>query len=123
MICMKCHKPRYYGFTTKPDSELCTCKGQANIPVEGDMTAKTLLEDYQAKLKQLQEECRHENVSDWMPQYWAPGHTGGQMVRVCEVCAKVVETKNQQVYLYTAISVTRASKLSRMPWRKRIFYK
>lgn len=85
------------------------------------MTAKTLLEEYNLKLKQLQDECKHENVTDWMPQYWAPGHTGGQMVKVCEICGKVVDTRKQQVYLYSAQSIPEVQRIKEMPWWKRIF--
>jgi len=32
IFCSKCQKLRYMGYTDKPDSELCTCSDQDNIP-------------------------------------------------------------------------------------------
>lgn len=32
IYCSQCNKLRYMGYTDKPDSELCTCADQDNIP-------------------------------------------------------------------------------------------
>ncbi len=50
-------------------------------------TAKSLREDYEAKLKELQNQCPHKK-STRMPYMWAPGHYGNN-VKVCARCAKI----------------------------------
>ena len=55
------------------------------------MTAKDLYEKYQADMAELQSKCIHENVSDWLDEYWAPGHGTGSKVKVCEICGKTVD--------------------------------
>lgn len=57
-------------------------------------TAKQLRDKFNSDLLKLQNACKHKKISDWMDYYWAPGHTTGQWVKVCEICEKVVETKN-----------------------------
>jgi hypothetical protein len=55
--------------------------------------AKKLHEEYQKKLKHLQQTCPHEKQSDWMEEWWAPGHSTGRMVKVCSNCNKVLQAK------------------------------
>jgi hypothetical protein len=45
---------------------------------------------HEKEITKLQLECKHVNVSDWMPHYWAPGHRGSD-VKVCEFCGKIIE--------------------------------
>lgn len=56
------------------------------------ITAKELRDKFDADLKEMQEKCKHENVSDWMDYMWAPGHFG-LPVKVCRHCDKIVERK------------------------------
>jgi len=56
------------------------------------MTAKELRRLFEEDLLLLQEECKHESVTDWIPYYWAPGHGNGTC-RVCENCDKIIEHK------------------------------
>lgn len=49
-------------------------------------------ERHEREIKALQDACRHEKISDWMPFEWAPGHIAGE-VRVCETCGKTVEER------------------------------
>jgi hypothetical protein len=44
-------------------------------------------------LKKLQSKCKHV-VSDWMDQWWAPGHSSGIQVKVCKICDKTIETRD-----------------------------
>lgn len=52
-------------------------------------TAKALRGDYEAKLKDLQDRCKHTK-SKWMDYYWAPAHWGGKH-RICLRCEKTLE--------------------------------
>lgn len=61
-------------------------------------TAKELEEKYQNDLKELKKNCKHEDSSGWMPEYWAPGHGTGREVRICNICWEVVESKDQYNY-------------------------
>jgi hypothetical protein len=55
--------------------------------------AERLYEEYQRSLKHLQETCPHEQLTDWVQEWWAPGHSTGRKVRVCANCNKVVQAK------------------------------
>jgi hypothetical protein len=55
--------------------------------------AQKLYTEYQEKLKQLQQSCPHDKLSDWMEEWWAPGHATDFEVRVCENCEEVVSRK------------------------------
>lgn len=54
------------------------------------MTARVLREKYEQELMDLQSTCPHIEVSDWLENQWAPGHTLGA-VRCCLLCEKIVE--------------------------------
>ena len=49
-----------------------------------------MLKRHKREIDYLQENCKHEKISDWQPYYWAPGHTMGDC-RVCEICGKIME--------------------------------
>lgn len=53
------------------------------------MTAEELRDKFEKDLKELQDACKHEE-SEWMEDYWAPGHYSG-MVNVCNYCEKILE--------------------------------
>lgn len=55
--------------------------------------AERLRQEYQQKLKQLQETCPHEEKTDWLEEWWAPGHGTGRRVRACANCNKILEAK------------------------------
>jgi hypothetical protein len=56
--------------------------------------AARLYEDYQQRLKQLQDkDCLHTEETDWMEEWWAPGHSTGRKVKVCANCNKVMQAK------------------------------
>jgi hypothetical protein len=55
--------------------------------------AERLYEQYQRDLKRLQDNCPHEQLTDWMEEWWAPGHATERMVRACTNCNKVVQAK------------------------------
>lgn len=52
--------------------------------------AEKMRERHARELVSLQEECLHENISEWREYHWAPGHIMGK-VRVCEFCDKIME--------------------------------
>jgi hypothetical protein len=57
--------------------------------------AADLHEDYEKKLKELQETCPHEEMSDWMEEWWAPGHSTGYQVKTCNECNKILSKKTR----------------------------
>ena len=59
------------------------------------ITAKKLKEEYERKLKYLQESCKHNNVTDWLQQEWAPAHRTRYMVKQCNTCWKLVSKKTR----------------------------
>lgn len=58
------------------------------------MEAKNSIQEMRARHKQeideLQVDCEHLLISDWMPYHWAPGHSCGN-VKVCRACDKIIE--------------------------------
>jgi hypothetical protein len=46
---------------------------------------------HKKEIEDLQNSCKHKDISDWMPYYWAIGHFSHN-VRVCNFCGKTVET-------------------------------
>lgn len=52
--------------------------------------AEKLYQQYQRELKQLQDTCPHEQLTDWVEEWWAPGHTTGRRVRACANCNLVL---------------------------------
>lgn len=58
ILCAACHKPRYFGYTDLPDSEMCICKNQSAIP------------SYDRKLGELPDEALlYASEEDWT-FYW-----------------------------------------------------
>lgn len=55
-------------------------------------TYNELKEEFEQKVKQLQEKCNHPR-SKWYPQYWAIGHTTGYEVLICEICNKELDKR------------------------------
>jgi len=48
---------------------------------------------HEKEIDDLQKNCPHKKISDWMPFMWAPGHFGGD-VKVCLFCGKIVCNNN-----------------------------
>lgn len=56
--------------------------------------AAKLYEEYQQRLKQLQDkDCLHSDETDWMEEWWAQGHSTGRKVKVCTNCNMVMQAK------------------------------
>lgn len=61
-------------------------------------TIDKMRDRHKKEIENLQANCKHEEISDWMEQMWAPGHFSGPRVKVCEICGKVVETKQSRAW-------------------------
>lgn len=44
--------------------------------------------NFDKQVRKLQATCKHERVSDWMEEWWAPGHSTGASVKHCKICNK-----------------------------------
>ena len=49
--------------------------------------------------------------SDWMDEYWAPGHSTGFRVKCCKRCHKELERERKN---FSDISITKVEKFSEM---------
>jgi len=47
---------------------------------------------HEKEIEQLQANCKHKKISDWMLFMWAPGHFG-RRVKICEECGKYMESE------------------------------
>ncbi len=54
---------------------------------------------HKQEIEDLQNNCKHTDISDWRRYEWAPGHSSGE-VKVCKVCG-VIREKSWQEYLDT----------------------
>lgn len=54
------------------------------------MTAQQLRDKLEEDLKELQNNCIHEKSSN-MEYQFAPGHSTGLMVKVCDHCEKILK--------------------------------
>lgn len=61
-------------------------------------TIETIRARHAKEIQIFQDNCKHEDISDWMPYMWAPGHYGPD-VRVCNICGKVIEKKEFNVIM------------------------
>lgn len=52
--------------------------------------ADKLYQQYQRDLRQLQDSCPHEQLTDWVEEWWAPDHSTGRRVRTCTNCNLVL---------------------------------
>ena len=55
------------------------------------ITAKELREKFEKDLKELQDNCLHEEKK-WLPYMWAPGHFAGEVL-TCLKCEKILKKK------------------------------
>ena len=45
------------------------------------------------EIAELQTYCTHKNITGWIDEEWAPGHSYGK-VRVCKNCDKIIDRNN-----------------------------
>ncbi len=57
--------------------------------------AARLYEEYQQRLRALQDSCPHTELTDWMEEWWALGHATGRRVQACAECNKVIHMKRR----------------------------
>ena len=55
-------------------------------------TYQELENEFKEKVKILQENCNHP-FTEWMKQNWAPGHSTGFDVKVCEMCRAQIDKR------------------------------
>jgi hypothetical protein len=58
------------------------------------ITQESLYKKYQADLAELQNNCKHEKVSDWMKECLAD-HGTGYEVKVCKYCNSIIERQGK----------------------------
>jgi hypothetical protein len=54
-------------------------------------TIKELRDKHRREIEEFQKKCKHSDISGWIDEWWAPGHSTGKQVKVCNICEKVVE--------------------------------
>ena len=54
-------------------------------------------ERHEKEIKELQDNCKHEKISEWMPYMYAPGHYAGE-VRCCDFCSKIIEKRPDKIH-------------------------
>ena len=53
-----------------------------------------LQEKHMAEIKTLQNSCSHDERSEWIDHWWAPRHSSGYYVKLCNQCGKTLEQKS-----------------------------
>ena len=61
-------------------------------------TIDTIRARHAKEIEIFQQNCKHEDISDWMPYMYAPAHYGPD-VRICNVCGKIVEQQEYNLIL------------------------
>ncbi len=51
---------------------------------------------HRREMEELRKDCLHEDIFDWIPHAWTPGHTY-LCVRICNRCGAIVEEKQVEV--------------------------
>lgn len=59
---------------------------------------KELYAKYESDLKELQSKCTHIEISDWLTEYWAPGHSTDRKVKVCMCCGFIVDATKSNFF-------------------------
>ena len=57
------------------------------------ITAKSIREKADKDLAELRQTCKHDKISKWMGEEWAPAHSTGFTVQVCEICEKILHRR------------------------------
>lgn len=52
-------------------------------------------ERHKKDIENLQNNCKHTDISGWMDYMWAPGHFG-LPVKVCKFCGKIIKRKKMK---------------------------
>jgi ribosomal protein L34E len=60
---------------------------------EYEAKKKPIEEEYERKRAELQATCSHTDVTDWMEEWWALGHSTGYMVQHCKNCDKEIHRR------------------------------
>lgn len=50
-------------------------------------------QEFEKRKEELQFSCSHTELSDWVEEWWAIGHSTGYLVKYCERCGKTVHRK------------------------------
>src|SRR5690348_7445542 len=77
-------KHRYRGLSgggASPDRGGSSAPGSLRLRGNPMNAAEKLYEECQQGLRQLQEECPHPEQTDWMEEWWAPGHSTDRTVK------------------------------------------
>jgi hypothetical protein len=53
-------------------------------------------ERHRKEIEELENNCKHEKISEWVMSLWAPGHIGPN-IKYCEFCGKVMETQPTEI--------------------------
>lgn len=63
------------------------------------ITAVKIQEKYkklqERDLAKLQRKCKHPTTT-WCDQQWAPGHSTGMVVLVCDICGKILAERRRE---------------------------
>jgi len=92
-------------FVTKPHPY--TCPNHTShielIKVESYDELKTRFEEDVEKLQKL---CPHPKteVTDWIDEWWAPGHSTGQEVKICQLCKDEINRRVHCQICHTPIT-------------------
>ena len=55
-------------------------------------TIKELREKHKKEIEEFQNKCKHPEISSWIDEWWAPGHSSGRQVKLCNICEKIIKT-------------------------------
>jgi len=61
------------------------------------VTYNQLKKEFNKKVESLQSSCKHKNLTPWLEEWWAPGHSTGNVVKICRKCNKVIKKTNSSV--------------------------
>jgi len=56
-------------------------------------TYKQLEKQFESDVEELQKNCKHEDISDWIEEWWAVGHSTGHRIKVCNICNKIIRRR------------------------------
>lgn len=57
------------------------------------LTADELKKKYETDLAELQKNCKHKDITDWIHFMWALGHYADYQVKQCNICWKILKKK------------------------------
>ena len=70
-----------------------------------------LRKKHQKEIENLQKKCKHKKVTDWLDEYWAPGHSSFRQVKICNECGKTTKARKTKIVTskITTISVSNSN--------------